>query len=504
MASFIQKCACLAHESAQPHNYTVVTDDGAHRGASAPRATPSAMRCATCETNKPPGQFTNSQKKRPAGSRKCSACAAAPGGATANAVDSSGAEPEAPRASDDAVAAEPAAATATEPHAPAAVMPPAARVCAWSGCGRALSVDAAEQSKFKCGRCKQSFYCGRTCQKRHWSRGGHKEACVEPPCCTICLDGGDEPVPIQRGCACRGDAGLAHAACLAEVAVRKKDGCHDGWYECPTCGQPYTGAMDLGLQRALVHRLRTRRRDDDNRLIAESNLGSALRNAGLHAEAAGVLAKVLTAMKRVYGEDDAETLNTANALGCTYMFQGKLAEAEELLVAVLAAFTRLHGKEHPDTIGTTSNLAGTYRMQKRYAEAEELQVAVLEATGSVRGVEHSGTLGAADNLAITYTAQGKHAEAEELRTGALATSRRVLGAEHPVTLLAASNLAITHINLGRLAEAEELLVDTLRVSRRVRGAEHPDTLHAARGLRRTYHAQGRGAEVEELHALYHL
>ena len=143
-----------------------------------------------------------------------------------------------------------------------------------------LSADLAEQSKFKCSRCKQAFYCDRTCQKRHWGRGGHKEACVEPPCCTICLDGGDEPVPIQRGCACRGDAGLAHVACLAEVAARKKGGVHEGWVECPTCGQRYTGAMFLGLQRALVHRMRTRPRHDYDRLAAEANLGSALRQAG--------------------------------------------------------------------------------------------------------------------------------------------------------------------------------------------------------------------------------
>ena len=68
--------------------------------------------------------------------------------------------------------------------------------------------EGAEQSR--CGKCKRAFYCNRTCQKRHWGRGGHKDACKEPPCCIICLDGGEDPEPIQCGCACRGDAGLAH------------------------------------------------------------------------------------------------------------------------------------------------------------------------------------------------------------------------------------------------------------------------------------------------------
>ena len=30
--------------------------------------------------------------------------------------------------------------------------------------------------------------------------------------------GGDEPLPTQRGCACRGDTGLAHVACQAQAA----------------------------------------------------------------------------------------------------------------------------------------------------------------------------------------------------------------------------------------------------------------------------------------------
>ena len=452
------------------------------------------MRCAECSAEKAPGQFSNSQKKRPAGSRKCSACAAALVG---DAHDHA-AEPEVPQSASD-LAAEPAATTAAEPRAQDAVVPPAARVCAWSRCGRALSADTAAE-QFKCGRCKQAFYCARTCQKRHWSRGGHKEECVEPPSCTICLDGGDEPLPIQRGCACRGDAGLAHVACLAEVAARKADGNHKGWFECPTCGQDYTGAMLLALQRALVHRMRTRHPDDWQRLCAESNLGNALMGAGKLDEAADVLARVLTAMKRVFGEVNA--LNTASMLAITFQQQGKFTEAEELQVWVLAAYTRLNGKEHPDTLATAGNLACTYSDQGKLAEAEVLQVGLLNARRRVLGTEDPGTLNAASNLAATYSLQGKHAEAEELRARALATSRRVLGIDHPDTLLYAANLAVTHINLGRLTKAEELQVESLAASRRVRGVAHPDTLRIARDLVHTYTKQGRDADAEELRVLY--
>ena len=152
-------------------------------------------------------------------------------------------------------------------------------LCAWARCGKELSGDPALRKR--CARCKQALYCDQTCQRKHWREGGHREACVEPPCCTICLDGGDEPLQIQGCCGCRGDGGLAHLACRAEVATRKARGWHEGWYQCPTCGQRYTGAMQLGLARACTERFkRTRRPGDTHRLAAEDNLGIALRCAG--------------------------------------------------------------------------------------------------------------------------------------------------------------------------------------------------------------------------------
>ena len=56
----------------------------------------------------------------------------------------------------------------------------------------------------------------------------------EDACCVICLD--SSPPPIQSGCACRGDAGLAHVACrvkAAESQAPEKTGCV--WWECQTC-----------------------------------------------------------------------------------------------------------------------------------------------------------------------------------------------------------------------------------------------------------------------------
>ena len=58
---------------------------------------------------------------------------------------------------------------------------------------------------------------------------------IEPHECVVCLD--SYPPPIQSGCACRSDTGLAHVGCLIEKAVAQQP--HRGnavWWKCQTCG----------------------------------------------------------------------------------------------------------------------------------------------------------------------------------------------------------------------------------------------------------------------------
>ena len=67
--------------------------------------------------------------------------------------------------------------------------------------------------------------------------------------CIICLD--TSPPPIQSGCACRGDSGLAHIACLVQAAASQQAQRGNGvWRQCQTCNQGFTGAMQTGLAEA--------------------------------------------------------------------------------------------------------------------------------------------------------------------------------------------------------------------------------------------------------------
>jgi tetratricopeptide (TPR) repeat protein len=259
--------------------------------------------------------------------------------------------------------------------------------------------------------------------------------------CTICLD--NDPLPIQAGCACRGDAGLAHVECRAMAAAHRlaNGKLVDGWWKCATCGQEFTGAMQLGLAEAWWSTAQRLPEEDEERLGAGGILASALDAHGKHAEAVTLYREVLVARRRVMGPEHPDTLLTANNLAIALDYQGKHAEAVTLLREVLVARRRVLGPEHPSTLTTANNLAAALDSQGKHAEAVTMHREVLAVKRRVLGPEHPDTLATANNLATALGHQGKHAEAVTVYRELLPIVRRVMGPEHPHTLATAINLA---------------------------------------------------------------
>ena len=104
-----------------------------------------------------------------------------------------------------------------------------------------------------------------------------------------------------------------------------------GWWQCCTCKQSFTGAIEIGLAEELWSRVRDQPMGSKDRLYA-----------------AGILNRAL------YG-------------------QGKYAEAEQMLRELLHAQRRMLGPEHPSTLGTTCDLASYLNKQGKHAEAELMQ-----------------------------------------------------------------------------------------------------------------------------------
>ena len=101
--------------------------------------------------------------------------------------------------------------------------------------------------------------------------------------CIVCLD--SDPPPIQSGCACRSDTGLAHVGCLIDKAVVQQP--HRGnaaWWKCQTCGQQFTGAMRTELAEAWWSRMCDEVEESEELLLAMGNLAECSRHHGQHSE----------------------------------------------------------------------------------------------------------------------------------------------------------------------------------------------------------------------------
>jgi tetratricopeptide (TPR) repeat protein len=308
-----------------------------------------------------------------------------------------------------------------------------------------------------------------------------KKMAADGRACIICLD--TSPPPIQSGCACRGDSGLAHIACLVRAAASQQaPRGNGGWQQCQTCNQRYTGAMQTGLAEAWRSRVAGQAAENTERLEAEYNLANSLLHQGKAVEAEPMLRTLHEVMMRVHGAEHPNTLSVAAHLARSLSRQRKHADAERIDREVLAAEKRLLGAEHPSTLISASNLAASFSEQGKYADAERIQHEVLEVQKRVLGAEHPGTLISAGNLASSLACQGKHADAERVQHEVLEVQKRVLGAEHPDTLATANNLAMYLSRQGKHVEAEQILHAALASLQRVLGPAHPDTLQTASGL----------------------
>ena len=259
---------------------------------------------------------------------------------------------------------------------------------------------------------------------------GQRPAAGAEGVCVICFDA--HPPPIQSGCACRADGGLAHVSCHIAKAVAQQE--HRGdtvWWLCQTCNQRFTGATEMALADAWWLRARNQAEGSAERLGAAVNLASSLSNHGKHVEAAVIEREVLAVQTRLLGTEHASTLWAAANLARSLSRLGRYTEAEQMQREVLAVQTRVLGTEHPYTLWVAASLASTLFCQRMYAEAEHLQREVLAVQTRLLGTEHASTLWTTANLARALFRLGNRAEAERMLLEVLAIQTRVLGAGHP-------------------------------------------------------------------------
>jgi hypothetical protein len=204
------------------------------------------------------------------------------------------------------------------------------------------------------------------------------------PTCTICLE--SEPPPIQSGCACRSDAGLAHVACRVRAAASKST-VNDGWHRCSTCTQAFTGEMQRQLSGALTARVQALPAGDGHARPFAMRLEVMAQLDGWQYAAAERTARILhETLRTMRGDEHESTLGAAGLVATTLAKQGKYEEAARIQRAVLGASKR------GATVTDTGNRASALSQQGKHADAERLFIEAVETSARVHGAEHLCTL----------------------------------------------------------------------------------------------------------------
>ena len=118
--------------------------------------------------------------------------------------------------------------------------------------------------------------------------------------------------------------------------------------------------------------------------------------------------------------DDQNTLVTNGLLVTALHRLGTCAEAEALGRRSLEKLRRVLGREHHNPLS----------QQGKYAEAAEIQREVLVTTTRLLGAEHKNTLHTARHLGVSLSQCGQKTEAKQLLRETLALSLRALGPTH--------------------------------------------------------------------------
>ena len=180
------------------------------------------------------------------------------------------------------------------------------------------------------------------------------------------------------GCACRGDSGHVHVACLVEAAVAQK--AHRGfavWRVCQTCKQSFTGALQMSL--ATVWKARTSHLPigDMERPAAEWHFACAQMDAGDHVGAEPTLRMLHQLFACVCGHEDPVTLCCAGDLSNSLAGQMKYEDAIRIEREIHATFERTLGPEHRDTLAAANNLCSYLTKDEKYDESESIMRRVL-------------------------------------------------------------------------------------------------------------------------------
>ena len=293
-----------------------------------------------------------------------------------------------------------------------------------------------EENGVQCASC-ETRYCGTVCQETHAhacdqiaeAGGAEKvyantqyeaaaavaiEGCTDlveaDGTCYACWTGGEG---LVRGCACRGESGIAHLSCLVQMAARVPThivaGANSKWLRCGVCEHLFDDKVSHALSWAAWREFVRPPAEWPEEFAeimwkeaqegAACNLTRSLCMIGRSEEALPIAEMYLESLRerqpddRYHPDEQARALvleaKQANILGAQGMIVrimvdlGRHEEALELQREVFAGSIELDGLEHKDTIYQGSVLVVALLKVNRVAESQELADELLAAADQI-------------------------------------------------------------------------------------------------------------------------
>jgi hypothetical protein len=233
-------------------------------------------------------------------------------------------------------------------------------------------------------------------------------------------------------------------SCLASAAAHQEK----LWYDCPTCKQQFTGAVQLELSRTRWEFYRSRPEADAERLMALANLAAALSNSGDNATARPLLEELVAVGRRTRGNNHPATLEDIGRLGTLLLHVDDGAGAQLLLEEAVAGLRLTLGDEAESTLVLMSQLAVAHSMLKAIVKVRYLFEEVVVTRRRTRGCSDPNTFTAIGNLGEIIAKAGDSTAALALQEEATASALRELGPEHPATQQLTELLAETRRKLS--------------------------------------------------------
>ena len=270
--------------------------------------------------------------------------------------------------------------------------------------------------------------------------------------CYICLEHSTIDQPLLRNCACRGDAGWAHVACLAKFAAskvmetqREEDpslSYTEIWEGCILCKTPHMQYMGVAMAKAFVKQYE--HLPDTNALRFSSLFSMALSRFGVgnHDGAVELFLRLLKMCDFLTSEGiDAyiQEENVLSMLGALFQIQQKFNDALLIFKRQRELLVSIYGPNHPEIQDNTEMIV---KVKERLGIGErghtdpaaELVAARQEFKESRECDDIGHRLTIHFRLVVALRNDGKFYEGMKQFEELLTESRQSLGPDHPKTL----------------------------------------------------------------------